>query len=59
VVLYKCDSFYNKESEGGILFNDDELNIDWGVPEKDMVVSEKDTILIPLKNCKTNFEYHT
>jgi len=59
VVLYKCDSFYKKESEGGILFNDDELNIDWGVPEKYMVVSEKDKILIPLKNCKTNFEYHT
>ena len=29
VIAYKCDTFYNKESEGGIRFNDPELNIDW------------------------------
>src|ERR1043165_4954367 len=31
-VLYKCDSFYNKESESGILYNDKTLNIDWKIP---------------------------
>jgi dTDP-4-dehydrorhamnose 3,5-epimerase len=31
-VFYKCDSFYNKESEAGILYNDPSLNIDWKIP---------------------------
>ena len=42
---YKCDNFYNKESEGGIIYNDPKLNIDWGIEEKDVVLSEKDGIL--------------
>src|SRR6476620_5342465 len=32
VVLYKCDQFYNKESEGGIVYNDPSLNINWQLP---------------------------
>ena len=31
-VFYKCDEFYNKESEGGIAWNDPALNIDWQIP---------------------------
>ena len=31
-VFYKCDEFYNKESEGGIMYNDPSLNIDWKIP---------------------------
>jgi len=42
VFQYKCDNFYNKESEGAIIWNDKTLNIDWGVQEKDIVLSEKD-----------------
>jgi dTDP-4-dehydrorhamnose 3,5-epimerase len=41
-VLYKCDSFYNKEREGGIAWNDPALKIDWQVPERNAKVSEKD-----------------
>ena len=40
--FYKCDNFYNKASEGGIIYNDPTLGIDWLVPEVDVVVSEKD-----------------
>jgi dTDP-4-dehydrorhamnose 3,5-epimerase len=40
--LYKCDNYYNKESEGGIIFNDPSLNIDWGIPESDIILSDKD-----------------
>lgn len=40
--FYMCDNYYNKQSEGGILFNDRELNIDWKLPESDIFVSEKD-----------------
>ena len=57
IVLYKCDAFYNKESEGGILFNDPELNIDWGIPHGKEIVSEKDLILPEFASCKNNFEF--
>ena len=40
--FYKCDNFYNKESEGGIKFNDPELAIDWMLSESDLKISDKD-----------------
>jgi dTDP-4-dehydrorhamnose 3,5-epimerase len=55
VVMYKCDALYNKESEGGIIYNDPELAIDWQLPKGAAVVSDKDLILPSLKECKTNF----
>ena len=33
--FYKCDNFYNKESEGGIIFNDSQPGIDWQFPKTD------------------------
>lgn len=42
VVLYKCDEFYNKVSEGGIRYDDPTLNIDWGIDLKTAIVSDKD-----------------
>jgi dTDP-4-dehydrorhamnose 3,5-epimerase len=56
-VLYKCDNFYNKESEAGILYNDPALAIDWGIAEDDAVVSEKDLVLPPLATCKNSFVF--
>lgn len=56
-VLYKCDGFYNKESEGGIAYNDQELNIDWRMPFEDAIVSEKDTLLPGFAHCINNFEF--
>jgi dTDP-4-dehydrorhamnose 3,5-epimerase len=50
--FYKCDNFYNKESEGGILYNDPEINIDWQFSEQELIVSEKDKVLPTLKNAK-------
>lgn len=47
VFSYKCTNVYNKESESGLLWNDPELGIDWGV--SDPIVSEKDVILPTLK----------
>jgi dTDP-4-dehydrorhamnose 3,5-epimerase len=43
--FYKCDNFYNKESELGILYNDQDLNIDWLIPKESELVSDKDLIL--------------
>lgn len=43
--FYKCDNFYNKESEGGVLYNDSELNIDWILDGSELIISDKDKIL--------------
>lgn len=45
VFAYKCDNGYNKESEGGIRYNDPTLAIDWGIPAGDENISEKDEVL--------------
>ena len=50
--LYKCDNFYNKESEGGIIYSDSTLNIDWQFPTENLIISEKDTVLPNLENAK-------
>lgn len=42
IFSYKCDNFYNKESEEGILFNDKKLNIDWNFQGDQLIISEKD-----------------
>lgn len=42
VFSYKCDNFYNKESEDGIFPLDETLNIDWQIPREKMILSEKD-----------------
>lgn len=56
-VLYKCDEFYHKESEGGILFNDATLNINWQIPAEKAIVSEKDVLYPGINNCINNFSY--
>lgn len=45
VFAYKCDNFYNKESEAGVIYNDPQLNIDWIIPAQDAILSEKDQVL--------------
>ena len=50
--FYKCDNFYNAASEGGVLFNDPTLIIDWKFPIEDMIISEKDQQLPTLENAK-------
>jgi len=56
-VLYKCDGFYNKESEAGICFNDPVLNIDWKIPADKIIISDKDKILPTLAECRNNFVF--
>ena len=42
IFQYKCDNYYAPQSEGGLLFNDKDLNINWLIPDKDVILSEKD-----------------
>lgn len=51
--VYKADDFYAPEAEGGILWSDPELAIDWGV--ENPVLSVKDSKLPLLKDAVTNF----
>ena len=44
-VCYKCDNYYNKEAEGGIAFNDPDFDIDWKLPPRSLILSEKDRML--------------
>lgn len=57
VFSYKCDNFYNKASEGGILLSDPDLAIDWCVPVDKMIISDKDKNNPTLKDCVNNFVY--
>ncbi len=41
-ILYKCDNYYNKDSEGGLLYNDQSISTDWLIPSDKIIVSEKD-----------------
>jgi len=42
IFSYKCDNIYNRESEGGLLYDDSNLNIDWILESSTFKVSEKD-----------------
>ncbi len=57
VVMYKCDAFYNKESDAGILFNDPALGIDWKLPADRVIVSDKDKQLPTFANCRNTFTF--
>src|SRR5690606_18411568 len=52
VFFYKCDNFYDKESEGGLIYNDPDVAINWNFPESDMTISEKDKHQPTLKNAR-------
>lgn len=53
IFSYKCTDVYNKSSEGGLLWNDRDLNINWGITNP--VLSEKDTQNPVLKDFKSPF----
>lgn len=42
--FYKCDNFYNKDAEGGLIYNDAQLGIDWQLSSEDIILSEKDKV---------------
>ncbi len=57
IFQYKCDNYYTPQSEGGILWNDPSLDIDWILNEKEIILSEKDKINPLLKDSNYLFDY--
>jgi dTDP-4-dehydrorhamnose 3,5-epimerase len=53
IFQYKCTNYYSHESEQGIIWNDPDLQIDWGI--KKPVVSEKDLKGMRFRNLKSPF----
>ncbi|MDT0294663.1 dTDP-4-dehydrorhamnose 3,5-epimerase [Mesonia ostreae] len=49
IFSYKCDNYYDKAAEAGIIFNDPQLHIDWKLPQEQLIISEKDKGLPTLK----------
>ena len=56
-IYYKCDQFYNKQSESGIRYNDAALKIDWQIPSGKELISEKDARLANFDPSLKDFIY--
>jgi dTDP-4-dehydrorhamnose 3,5-epimerase len=54
LIQYKCSNLYNKESEGGLIWNDPDINIDWGI-DYEPIISDKDKDNVYLKNFNSSF----
>ncbi|MCR5423398.1 MAG: dTDP-4-dehydrorhamnose 3,5-epimerase [Bacteroidales bacterium] len=55
IFQYRCDAFYNPQSEGALAWDDPDLNIDWKVPSDQVLLSEKDLHHTLFKNFETPF----
>ena len=53
---YKCDEFYHPEDEGGLMYNDPNIAIDWPKLDVSYVLSEKDQSHPSLKDSKITFK---
>ena len=58
VFQYKCDNYYNKESEGAIAWNDEQIAVDWKLPLDKVILSEKDKLSKPLSEAGYLFDYN-
>ena len=58
VFQYKCDNYYNKESEGAIAWNDPQLAIDWRIPADKVLLSEKDRNSRSIADADFLFDYN-
>lgn len=57
IFFYKCDNFYNKESEGGFIYNDSTLNMDWQFNVDEVLLSDKDKVLPSFAEASSNFNF--
>lgn len=58
VFQYKCDNYYNKESEGAIAWDDATIGVDWRIPKENVILSEKDKMSKPISGNGYLFDYN-
>ncbi len=56
-VFYKCDMFFHRDAEGGIAYNDPQMNINWVIPAEKALISVKDLQYPSMEVCKNNFAF--
>ena len=54
-VFYKCDEYYNQQADGGIIYSDPQVNINWNIEAKEFILSEKDKLHPTIAEAKFNF----
>ncbi|GET24186.1 dTDP-4-dehydrorhamnose 3,5-epimerase [Prolixibacter sp. NT017] len=54
---YKVDNVYAPDHDGGIAWNDPEINVDWQIDGSEVLLSAKDQALKPLSETDIPFEY--
>lgn len=57
IFFYKCDNYYHKASEGGIIYNDTVLNIDWQLSSEELILSDKDLALKNLNDIAKTLKF--
>ena len=58
IVEYKCDNYYNPETEGAIRWDDPTLAIDWHIATNEAIISAKDKANPLFEECSTLFDYN-
>ena len=51
-IYYKCTDYYYPEDEGGVLWNDPDIGIEW--PVEDPIIKDSDSCFLPLKDISVN-----
>ena len=57
LVMYKCDNYYSPVHERGIRFNDPALNLNWLLPEKELIITKRDLSFPIMSEAENNFVY--
>lgn len=55
IFTYKVTNLYDKASEIGVKWDDSDLNIDWGLPADEVILSDKDKELPAFRDFVTSF----
>ena len=57
IFTYKVNNYYNKDSEMGVIWNDPDLAIDWGIAKNEVLLSPKDELLPAFKAFQSPFNF--
>ncbi len=55
IFCYNCTNLYDKDSEIGVIWDDEDLAIDWGLKSEEVILSPKDLVLPNFKDFKSPF----